>query len=720
MPDARAEMAQTLATQYGLPIIFLRDGDKRPKHTGAFEAQATLDPERIQRELGGASGANYGIAWGPGANAFALDVDDGGDLTIAGLTFELGPLPVTWRIRTQSGNHQDIFRWPADGLPIRNRGRFAPGLDVRGQGGQSVGPGSEFHDRNTGEVRTWSWEPRRAPWEIDLAEMPSAWLALIRAQAERPQPTVAKPTPPQARNRLQAYGLSILEAKLSALRSAPDGQQEMMLGAAALKAGSLVARGWVERSYAEQAIIATLLTCPNYDPGFPWTYADAVYKVTRAIDRGLGSPEPDPAWVAELEARERPAAERPPRDHLTAIAGGKADGSPEGDTGYNEPASEPPLLKPYIWKWPEDIPTRQWLYGRHYIRGYVSCTIGAPGTGKSMLALQEAIAMASGQPILGQACARRKVGYWNGEDPAHELELRTAAVAKHYHLTAEDLEGWLFVGSGRDARITLGLTANGSPYVDTRVLNGLIAVIRELGLDVLIVDPFVSSHRMPENDNMAIDLVVKAWAYVAEVCNIAIEIVHHPRKTNGEALTLDDSRGGGALPAAARVVRLLNRMTEDEARASGVVVDHRFAYFRIDHGKANLAPASKAAWMRFISVDLENGPPEEGLGDNVGVITPWSWPNALSGLTAADVLRVQRLIAEPGRAWREDIRATDWAGHAVAQALGLDLDDPAERARVKTLLKTWLGSGLLDIDAQVDANRKERKYVVVGRWIDPT
>ena len=55
MPDARALMAQTLATEFGLPILFLRAGGKRPKYEGQFEVQATLDVTRIQRELGGAS-----------------------------------------------------------------------------------------------------------------------------------------------------------------------------------------------------------------------------------------------------------------------------------------------------------------------------------------------------------------------------------------------------------------------------------------------------------------------------------------------------------------------------------------------------------------------------------------------------------------------------------------------------------------------------------------
>ena len=715
MPDARAAMAQALATEFGLPIIFLRVGDKRPRYEGQFEAQATLDPARIARELGGASRLNYGIAFGPAAGCFALDVDEGGAATIASLEWDLGPLPVTWRIKTQSGNHQDLWRWPSDGgAPIRNRGRFAPGLDVRGAGGQSVGPLSEYHDPDTGEVRTWEWVPGRSPGDIDLAEMPPAWLGLIRYHAARqPGPAPRRPAPPQAKNRLEAFAASVMDAKLAALASAPDGEQEAKLGAAALKAGSLVARGWISRSYCEQAIVATLLGCPSYHPGDPWTNNVATYKVARGIDKGLSSPEPDPAWVAEIEARE----ERP-REHLTAIPGGKANAAapPAADTWVDAP--EPLLLTPFVWRPVSEIPTRKWLYGKHYIRRFVSCTIAPPGTGKSMLALTEACAMASGQDLLDvYPTSRLRVGYWNGEDPLEETERRVAATMRHHKLKREDLEGWLHWGSGRDIPLVLAeMATRGAPSVNEDAVRLVTEAIADLRLDALIIDPFVSSHRVPENDNMAVDLVVKTWARIAERCNIAVELVHHPRKTSGAEVTVEDSRGGGALVAGARSARVLNQMTDDEARASGVTVPKRRAYFRADIGKPNMAPASEGStWFRFISVDLENGP--EGLGDSIGVLVTWTWESALKGVPPEKVLEVQRVIGLTPDKWRADQRAKAWVGHAVAQVLGLDLDDDHDRARVKSMLKTWLDHGLLVTKGGLDERSERRTFVVVGNWM---
>jgi hypothetical protein len=103
--------------------------------------------------------------------------------------------------------------------------------------------------------------------------------------------------------------------------------------------------------------------------------------------------------------------------------------------------------------------------------------------------------------------------------------------------------------------------------------------------------------------------------------------------------------------------------------------------------------------------------------DNVGVVTPWAWPSAFAGLTSDDLKQVQNRISS-GK-WRADVRADDWVGHAVADVLGLDLDQKVDRARVKSLLKTWMGNGSsVKFDRLDDADRKSRPFVEVGKWVE--
>jgi RecA-family ATPase len=120
----------------------------------------------------------------------------------------------------------------------------------------------------------------------------------------------------------------------------------------------------------------------------------------------------------------------------------------------------------------------------------------------------------------------------------------------------------------------------------------VVQTILEKGIDVLIIDPLVSSHYVSENDNMAMDAVIKAFSSIAGQTGCAIEIVHHVRKGSaGQAgeMTADDARGASAVVGAARSVRQIQKMTEEEASAAGV--KERWRHFRTVDAKSR--PASR-------------------------------------------------------------------------------------------------------------------------------
>jgi AAA domain len=372
----------------------------------------------------------------------------------------------------------------------------------------------------------------------------------------------------------------------------------------------------------------------------------------------------------------------------------------------------------YRWIEPVEIEPRQWLHGRHFIRKFLSATVSAGGIGKSSLELLDAVSMACGRDLVtGKQIEPRSCWYWNGEDPLEELQRRVQAVALSYGLTDADLGGRLYLDSGRAQRIRVasddrrhGITIN-RPLVDS-----LAATLQANRIDALILDPFVSTHGVPENDNGAIDQVAKELAGIAEAANCAVEVVHHVRKTNGGELTADDARGAVALIGAARSVRVLNPMSQDEAAKAGIEINQRRLYFRVDNGKANLAPPSdNASWRQLVSVGLGNrrDPYPE---DSVGVVKAWKWPDAFAGLTADHLKAVQNKIG--GGAWRADVQAGAWVGKAVAEALGLDVDEDGDKARIKSLLKTWLKNGsLVEVERQ-DEGRKARRHVEVGKWVE--
>ena len=106
----------------------------------------------------------------------------------------------------------------------------------------------------------------------------------------------------------------------------------------------------------------------------------------------------------------------------------EADDDNAGRTTAARPGgAAPPLIeaKAFVLRDPKTLPQRQWLYGYHLIRKFGSATFAASGSGKTNLLIAEALAMATGRPLLGIVPPRAsRVWLWNGEDPMDELERR--------------------------------------------------------------------------------------------------------------------------------------------------------------------------------------------------------------------------------------------------------------------------------------------------------
>lgn len=399
---------------------------------------------------------------------------------------------------------------------------------------------------------------------------------------------------------------------------------------------------------------------------------------------------------------------------------------PPEDTGpmFDLPVSDPAALidaTPYTFPEPSAIPKREWLYGTHYIRQFISTTVAPSGVGKSSLSIVEALAMASGKPLLGtQPKGQHRVWLWNGEDPLEEMERRIAAAMLHYGLTREDIGQNLFLNSGRQTEIILAQETRSGVTINEPVERALHATIKAHALDVLVIDPFVSSHRVTENDNGAIDLVTKRWARIADAGRCSIDLVHHVRKLNGGEVTVEDGRGAVALLATSRSARAIARMTKQEAEKLGLEKRQR-RMFRFADGKNNLAlPAGdEADWFELASVQLGNG---EGSGveclmngDSVGVVTRWG--GSSDAPVEADAGKEDALLAALEDAeWRADHRAGEaWAGVAVASVYHLDRHDADDRRQIKDILSRLARSGRLKEVVKKDAKRMPRVFFEVVR-----
>lgn len=384
-------------------------------------------------------------------------------------------------------------------------------------------------------------------------------------------------------------------------------------------------------------------------------------------------------------------------------------------------ADAPPLIraKPFVWRNPAEIPRRQWLYGRHYIRRYPTATVAPGGLGKTSLVIVEALAMVTGRPLLGVRVPEPlRVWLWNGEDPLEEIERRIAAACRLYEITPDQIGDRLFVNSGRDTPIVIAQKAGEGTVITRPVVEAVTAELLRHRIDAMSVDPFVSCHGVPENDNGAIDKVTKEWGRVGEAANCGVDLVHHVRKAGAgqTAYTVEDARGGSALIGAVRSARVLNVMSSEEAEKADVPSVERRRYFRVDDGKANMAPPlERADWRKLVSIGLGNDDPD-GPEDFVGVVTAWTMPGLFDAVETEGLRKVQDAIG--AGTWAESSQAANWAGYAVAEALGIDGETDGGKTRIKAMLKTWIANKVLRVDRQHDArNGRAKPMIVVGERV---
>ena len=266
------------------------------------------------------------------------------------------------------------------------------------------------------------------------------------------------------------------------------------------------------------------------------------------------------------------------------------------------------------------MPRREWQIPRLLLVGYISLIVGPGGVAKSMLQLIAAVSVATGRDLLGLGSVQRcNALVINNEDDKDELQRRIAAVLVQFEIDPGELKGKLFTISGYMQPVRFAFhfenTVSRSP-----VLDQIEALIKEREIGALFVDPFISMHTAPENDNNAMDQVVSICKILAGKSGIAINIAHHTRKIGGDseahAGDAESGRGASAIKDAARAAVTIARMGQSTAQKLGFSDEERGNYIRMDVGKMNFAAHdSKANWYKIEAVTISNG-------DTVGVPKP--------------------------------------------------------------------------------------------------
>jgi hypothetical protein len=159
------------AQQYaaaGLSVIPCLPRDKKPAIPWQQYQERRATASELSAWFGNGKAHNLAIVTGAVSGVLVLDVD--GSEGLASIADK--SLPPTPCVKTAKGYHY-YYRHP--GFPVRNFARRLPGLDLRGDGGYVLAPGS-VHP--SGALYEWA-----LPLDTGMADVPAWLLALL----ERPQ-----------------------------------------------------------------------------------------------------------------------------------------------------------------------------------------------------------------------------------------------------------------------------------------------------------------------------------------------------------------------------------------------------------------------------------------------------------------------------------------------------------------------------------------------------
>ena len=165
----------------------------------------------------------------------------------------------------------------------------------------------------------------------------------------------------------------------------------------------------------------------------------------------------------------------------------------------------------------------RWLIASLWARAGVGILGGAPKCCKSWLALEMALAVASGSPCLGvfETADVGSVLLYMAEDAAPVVKARLAGICRYRKLDLNTLP--VDVITAPALRLDRAL--------DQQRLRDAVA---KYAPRLLVLDPFVRLHRIDENDAGQVSALLGYLRELQRAHDVAVLVVHHARK-NGPA-----------------------------------------------------------------------------------------------------------------------------------------------------------------------------------------
>ncbi|WP_167458457.1 AAA family ATPase [Mesorhizobium kowhaii] len=324
---------------------------------------------------------------------------------------------------------------------------------------------------------------------------------------------------------------------------------------------------------------------------------------------------------------------------------------------------------------------------------------GDGSTGKSLLALQLAVAIAAETTWLGIAVACGPVVYMSAEEDRTEIHNRLyeISVADDIDLAnAANLEIVYMVG--QDA--TLANEAPGGKLKTTRLFEQLDAKLREIEPVLLILDNLADIFSGNENNRSLVKHFVGLLRGLAIDHDCAILLLGHPSLSGMSSGT--GMSGSTAWSNSVRSRLYLRRVIAGD----GSEADETQRILEVK--KINYGPKGQPYGLRWRDGRFVRADP----------------PKPFDDVSVADLERVQQAFATHD--YRASEQSPDWGGYAVADILDLDVgrnigraeraaEQNRARAKVRTILATWLRNKAISIVKRRTDQREMKEFYEAGR-----
>lgn len=179
------------------------------------------------------------------------------------------------------------------------------------------------------------------------------------------------------------------------------------------------------------------------------------------------------------------------------------------------------------------VPPTRWLVPSWLGRDTLTLMIGAGGASKSWAALDLGIALASGQPWLGQPTQPAKVLYVDEDGQIAETVRRLQRLCSGRAIEPPQLADKLWLAPAQGFKID-------SPTL----YHDLASTSTRLGVDLIVIDALVAIHDSDENDNKGMGFIMRGLLRtLMRDTGAGILLIHHEGKPSENRSGIFKARG---------------------------------------------------------------------------------------------------------------------------------------------------------------------------------